>query len=214
MPKPVPTDAGNGMHVHMELFNANASVFYDKDDPHLLSQVARYFIGGILEHAKGMTAVTNPTTNSYKRLVPHYEAPINIAWAVHNRSALVRIPNKAGKNNAIDIEARHPDPSANPYLTFAVLIHAGMDGIKKKIDPGDPIEKNIYGMNKKEMNKYKIQRLPRTLHEAIEDLESDAIIQRALGSHAADAFVEIKEQEWSEFLSQVSTWDYRKYFNV
>ena len=214
MPKPLPTDAGNGMHVHMELFKNKKSAFFDENDKYMLSQTARYFIGGILEHAKGMTAVTNPTTNSYKRLVPYFEAPINIAWAVYNRSALVRIPNKAGKNNSIDIEARHPDPSANPYLTFAVLIHAGMDGIKKKIDPGDPIEKNIYAMSKKELKKYNIERLPRTLHEAIEELENDEVIQRALGKHASQAFMDIKEEEWNEFLAQISTWDYKKYFNV
>jgi len=214
MPKPLPTDAGNGMHVHMELFKNKKSAFFDKDEKYMLSQTARYFIGGILEHAKGMTVITDPTTNSYKRLIPNFEAPINIAWAVYNRSALVRIPNKAGKNNSIDIEARHPDPSANPYLTFAVLIHAGMDGIKKKIDPGEPVEKNIYSMNKRDLKKYDIKRLPRTLHEAIEEFESDEVVQRALGKHASQAFIDIKEKEWDEFLSQLSTWDYRKYFNV
>jgi glutamine synthetase len=214
MPKPLPTDAGNGMHVHMELFKDNKPAFYDEHDTYTLSQTARYFIGGMLEHAQGMTAITNPTTNSYKRLVPNFEAPINIAWAVYNRSALVRIPNRAGKKNSIDIEARHPDPSANPYLTFAVLIHAGMDGIKKKIDPGNPVEKNIYAMNKKELKKYGIRRLPRTLHEAIEEFESDEVIQRALGTHASQAFIDIKEEEWNNFLSQISTWDYKKYFNV
>ena len=214
MPKPLPTDAGNGMHVHMELFKKNKSVFYDKDDPYFLSQTARYFIGGILDHAKGMTAVTNPTTNSYKRLVPHYEAPINIAWAFYNRSSLIRIPNRAGTTDSINVEARHPDPSANPYVTFAVLIHAGIDGIKKKIDPGDPVEKNIYAMEKRELKKFNIQRLPRTLHEALDEFETDTVIQQALGSHAAQAFMDIKLQEWREFLSQVSTWDYRKYFNV
>ncbi len=214
MPKPLPTDAGNGMHVHMELFNKKTSAFYDKDDPYRLSQTARYFIGGILDHAKGMTAVTNPTTNSYKRLVPHYEAPINIAWAIYNRSSLIRIPNRAGTTNSITVEARHPDPSANPYVTFAVLIHAGSDGIKKKIDPGDPVEKNIYAMDKRELKKFDIQRLPRTLHEALDEFETDTVIQQALGSHAAQAFMDIKLQEWREFLSQVSTWDYRKYFNV
>ncbi|MEA2053574.1 MAG: type I glutamate--ammonia ligase [Candidatus Thermoplasmatota archaeon] len=214
MPKPVSTDAGNGMHVHMELFKNKKSVFFDGNDKYMLSQTARYFIGGILEHARGMTAITNPTTNSYKRLIPNFEAPINVAWAVYNRSALVRIPNKAGKNNSIDIEARHPDPSANPYLTFSVLIHAGMDGIKKKIDPGNPVEKNIYRMDKKEMKNYNIRRLPITLHEAIEELKSDEVIQRALGKHASQAFIDIKEEEWNEFLSQLSTWDYKKYFNV
>ncbi|MCD6146875.1 MAG: type I glutamate--ammonia ligase [Thermoplasmata archaeon] len=214
MPKPLPTDAGNGMHVHMELFKGKKSAFFDENDKYMLSQTARYFIGGILEHAKGMTAITDPTTNSYKRLIPNFEAPINIAWAVYNRSALVRIPNRAGKYNSIDIEARHPDPSANPYLTFAVLIHAGMDGIKKKIDPGEPVEKNIYSMNKRELKKHNIKRLPRTLHEAIEEFESDEVVQRALGKHASQAFVDIKEEEWNDFLSQISTWDYRKYFNV
>ena len=214
MPKPLPTDAGNGMHVHIELFKNEESVFFDEDDKYKLSQVARYFIGGILEHAKGMTAITNPTTNSYKRLVPYFEAPINIAWAVYNRSALVRIPNRAGKDNSIDIEVRHPDPSANPYLTFAVIIHAGIDGIKKKIDPGDPVERDIYSMDKRELREYNITRLPRTLHEAIEEMESDEVIKRALGTHASEAFIDIKNGEWKEFLAHVSTWDYKKYFNV
>ncbi len=214
MPKPLSTDAGNGMHVHMELFKDKKSAFFDENDRYMLSQTARYFIGGIIEHAKGMTAITNPTTNSYKRLIPNFEAPINIAWAIYNRSALIRIPNRAGKYNSIDVEARHPDPSANPYLTFAVLIHAGMDGIKKKIDPGEPIEKNIYSMNKRDLKKYHIKRLPRTLHEAIEEFESDEVVQRALGKHASHAFVDIKEEEWNDFLFQISTWDYKKYFNI
>jgi glutamine synthetase len=214
MPKPLASDAGNGMHVHMELFKNNNSIFFEENDELLLSQTARYFIGGLIEHAEGMTAITNPTTNSYKRLIPHFEAPIHIAWAKYNRSALIRIPNKAGKQNSIDIEARHPDPSANPYLTFAVLIHAGLDGIKKKIDPGHPIEKNIYAMEKADLKKHHIRRLPRTLHEAIEALESDEVIQDALGTHASQAFVDIKEEEWKNFLSQISTWDYKKYFNV
>ena len=214
MPKPIQAEPGSGMHVHLELFKENISIFYDPDDAHQLSQTARYFIGGILDHAAAMTAITNPTVNSYKRLVPHYEAPIHIVWGAYNRSSLVRIPNQAGKDRSIDIEVRHPDPSANPYLAFSTIIHAGMDGIKKQLDPGDAIEKNIYSMASQELKAHNIRTLPRTLQEAIEALKSDQVIQDSLGRHAVQAFVEFKEREWYDFLGYVSSWDYRHNFSV
>lgn len=214
MPKPVPAEAGNGMHVHLELFKDGASVFYDADEDHQLSQTARYFIGGILDHAPAMTAVTNPTVNSYKRLVPHYEAPIHIVWATHNRSSLVRIPSQTGNGHTMDIEIRHPDPSANPYLAFAVIIQAGIDGIKKQQEPGDSIEKNIYAMDYQELANYHIRTLPRNLKEALEALQSDQVIQDVLGPHVLQAFIDIKNREWTDFLMDVSSWDYRHYFSV
>ncbi len=214
MPKPVQGDAGSGMHVHMELFKNNRSAFYDDDDEHHLTQTARYFIGGLLDHAPALTAITNPTVNSYKRLVPHYEAPIHVAWGGYNRSSLVRIPNHAGKQQAMDIEIRHPDASCNPYLALAVLVHAGMDGIQKKREPGDPVDSNIYAMSQEELRRHGIGRLPRSLHEAIQALQSDTRVSEALGSHAYHAFLDIKQRECDDYAEHVTMWERNRYHGV
>jgi glutamine synthetase len=207
MPKPFPYNAGNGMHAHIAFNNNGDNVFQDENDEYNLSQTARYFIGGILEHAPGMTAIGNPTINSYKRLTPYFEAPIFITWARHNRSSLVRIP--ARKN--IDVEIRNADPAANPYLLFAVMIHAGLDGIKRKIEC-DPIEKNIYKLSETD-DKNEIKKLPTTLLEALDALEQDDVIKNALGAEILDLFVDKKKNEWKQYQGEITDLEYRLYFH-
>ena len=207
MPKPFSDDAGNGMHAHLCFYKNNKNMFEDNSDDYRLSQTARYFIGGILEHARGMAAIANPTLNSYKRLIPNFEAPIYIAWAQHNRSSLVRIP--ARKN--IDVEIRNPDPASNPYLLYAAMIHAGIDGIKKKIEY-DPIPKNIYKMSEKTKN-LGIKKLPTNLNEAIEELRSDDVIKKALGKETIDLFIKYKNKEWQQYIGNTTDLEYRLYFH-
>lgn len=214
MPKPVQGDAGSGMHVHMELRQDGSSAFYDQDDQHHLSQEARYFIGGLLDHAAALTAITDPTVNSYKRLVPHYEAPIHVAWGTYNRSSLVRIPHHAGTHHAMDIEVRHPDASANPYLAFAVLIHAGLDGIRRKLEPGPAVDENIYAMDASELKRQGITRLPASLRDAVAALQSDDVVREALGDHAYHAFLELKQKECEAYGAYVTQWEHDRYLGV
>ena len=208
MPKPLPLEAGNGMHAHILLNNKHGNAFFDDKNKHNLSQTARYFIGGILHHSKSITAIANPTVNSYKRLIPHFEAPIYIAWATHNRSSLIRI---AAKKN-IDIEFRSADPTANPYILYAALIHAGLDGIKHKTEC-DPIEKNIYDMTKQEITQNKIGRLPQNLSEALNELEADSVLTRSIGKELIDIYIDKKRQEWNKYLSEISDLDYSYYLH-
>jgi glutamine synthetase len=207
MPKPFSDDAGSGMHAHVAFYKQEKNMFFDENDPYKISQTARYFIGGILEHAQGMAAIANPTLNSYKRLIPNFEAPIYIAWARHNRSSLVRIPAK--KN--IDVEIRNGDAAANPYLFFAAVLHAGLDGIKKKIQY-EPIEKNIYKMSE-ESKKLGIKKLPTNLMEALEELEKDEVISRALGKEVVALFIEKKKKEWQQYIGEITDLEYRLYFH-
>jgi len=207
MAKPISNDAGNGMHAHTCFYKNGKNMFMDENDDYRLSQKARYFIGGILEHARGIAAIANPTLNSYKRLIPNFHAPIYIAWAKHNRSALVRIP--ARKN--VDVEVRNPDPAANPYLLFASMIHAGLDGIKKKIE-FEPIEKNIYQMSER-VKDLGIQKLPINLNEALEALKSDDVLCKALGEETINLFVNYKEKEWQQYLGETTDLEYRLYFH-
>jgi len=208
MPKPLSEEAGNGMHAHIVILNKEKNIFYDPYDEYNLSQTARYFIGGILQHSRGIAAFANPTLNSYKRLIPHFEAPIHIAWARYNRSSLIRIPAK--KN--VDIEVRNADPAANPYLFFSALIHAGLDGIKKKISY-DPIQKNIYKMSEEELKKYDIKRLPTNLMEALEEFSNDKVLLDGIGRDAADLFIEYKTNEWHRYMGEITDLDYKFYFN-
>ncbi len=210
MPKPIPTEAGSGMHMHIYLEKDGGNAFYDPDDRYGLSQTARYFIGGILEHVRGFTAITNPTVNSYKRIAGGLEAPAYIAWGARNRSALLRVP--AGKGNP-DIEIRSPDPSANPYLAESVIIHAGLDGIKRKIEPPEPVEDNIYRMSASKRRKSGVKTLPMNLKEAVEEMKSDEVIKRALGP-IYDVFVSLKEEEWARFIGNTSPWEIERYFDV
>ena len=207
MPKPYSDDAGNGMHAHVCFFKNGKNMFMDESDEYRLSQTARYFIGGILEHARGMAAIANPTLNSYKRLIPNFEAPIYIAWAQHNRSSLVRIP--ARKN--IDVEIRNPDPAANAYLLYAAMLHAGLDGIKKKIEY-EPISKNIYKMSEN-IKDLGIKKLPTNLKEALDELESDEVIKKALGKDAVDLFIKYKDKEWQKYIGETTDLEYRLYFH-
>jgi len=212
MPKPVFGINGSGMHTHISLFKDGKNAFYDPNAKHQLSSVARYFIGGLLKHAKAITAVANPLVNSYKRLVPGYEAPVYIAWSAHNRSALVRVP--AAREQGTRIELRSPDPSCNPYLAFAAMIAAGLDGVENKIDPGDSVTFNIYHLTDEERRSKGIDNLPASLYEALGALQADEVICNALGPHIVRHFVEAKLIEWDLYRTQVHPWEIEQYLGV
>lgn len=212
MPKPIFGINGSGMHTHISLFKDGQNAFYDPHGEHQLSDVARYFIGGLLKHAPAITAVANPLVNSYKRLVPGYEAPVYIAWSAHNRSALVRVP--ASRQQGTRIELRSPDPSCNPYLAFAAMIAAGVDGIKSKIDPGPSVTFNIYALSPEERAARGIPSLPGSLAEALDALEADEVIKEALGPHVCTHFISGKRIEWDVYRSQVHPWEIEQYLGV
>ncbi len=221
MPKPWHGKAGSGMHIHLGMVKARTgkNPFYDPKGYAYISQECRYFIGGILEHARSLCAIVAPSVNSYKRLVPGYEAPVYIAWSRRNRSALVRVPAfSPEKEKEARIEFRCPDPLCNPYLTFAAVIEAGMDGIKKKIDPGEPTDLNIYHLSEEERRKLGVKVLPTSLKEALEEWKSDDICTEALGKEAAEKYVALKMQEWHEYeqhqpskSNEVTEWERQKY---
>jgi len=210
MPKPIARINGSGMHTHFSLFQDGENAFHDDDDECNLSEVAKQFTAGILDHAEALSAITNPTVNSYKRLVPGYEAPVYVAWSDRNRSALIRKP-AARTPAASRIEARFPDPSCNPYLAFAALIHAGLDGIDRDLDCDDPVRENIYEFDEEKRDEYGITTLPSNLGEAIEALEADDVVQDALGEHVFENFVEAKTQEFEEYIVEVSEWELDQY---
>jgi glutamine synthetase len=212
MPKPVYGINGSGMHTHMSLFSGATNIFFDADAPMQLSDPCLHFIGGILRHAKGFCAITNPLVNSYKRLVPGYEAPTNIAWSERNRSPLVRVPAARGK--ATGIELRMPDPSCNPYLALAVMLRAGLDGIEKQIDPGPPINKNIFKMSHRERRHLRIDELPGNLNEALDELEKNDLVRETLGGHLFEHFVAAKREEWLDYIKHVSPWEVDRYLGV
>lgn len=209
MPKPIAGINGSGMHTHQSLFKGDQNAFYDPNDELQLSQTAYHYIGGIMKHAPAMAAITNPLVNSYKRLVPGYEAPAYIAWSPRNRSPLIRVPEARG--NATRIELRNPDPACNPYLALAVMLKAGLDGIKNKIEPPEPVFTNIYEMSEEERKRLNIKSLPGSLTEAVEYLKQDEVIKEALGDHIFSRYVEAKEREWDEYRSQVHQWEIEKY---
>lgn len=211
MPKPLHGTNGSGMHVHQSLLKNGENAFYDKDADHQLSAVAMGYIGGILEHAAAMVAVTNPLVNSYKRLVPGFEAPTNIAWSEKNRSPLVRVPARRGMSTRCEV--RMPDPSCNPYLALAVMLAAGLDGIEKDIHPGAPVNKNIYTMSQREKRRFKIRHLPSSLSDALDNLERDKILIDALGDHIASHFLSAKRKEWADYLSVVHPWEQERYLH-
>jgi len=208
MPKPLTKEAGSGMHAHIVLYNKEKNMFLDENNPYLLSKNALYFIGGILDHSRGIAAFANSTLNSYKRLIPNFEAPIYIAWDQFNRSSLVRI---AAKKN-IDIEVRNADPAANPYLFFAALIHSGLDGINKKILI-DPIKRNIYKMSDEEIKEFKIKKLPTNLMESLVELQKDKVLIEGIGKDAVELYTEKKINEWNQYMSEITDLDYQFYFN-
>lgn len=209
MPKPLFGVNGSGMHVNMSLFKDNKNMFYDEKGDMQLSGLMKQFTAGIIMHATNFTAVTNPTVNSYKRLVPGYEAPCYVAWSGLNRSPLVRVPSSRGLSTRI--EARSVDPSANPYMALAVLLAAGLDGIENKLTPPSPVDRNIYDMDKKERTKNGIKDLPATLIDALQELDDDAVIKEALGGHLYEHFVEAKHIEWDMFRTAVHPWEREQY---
>ncbi|WP_339145889.1 MULTISPECIES: type I glutamate--ammonia ligase [unclassified Sutcliffiella] len=209
MPKPLFGVNGSGMHCNLSLFQNGENAFYDQNGDLELSENARHFIAGIIKHATAFTAVTNPTVNSYKRLVPGYEAPCYVAWSARNRSPLIRIP--ASRGISTRVEVRSVDPAANPYLAMAVLLQAGLDGIKNKLEAPKPIDRNIYVMNKEERVAAGIADLPATLAAALEELKSNEVIQAALGEHLLEHFIEAKEIEWDMFRTQVHPWERDQY---
>jgi len=213
MPKPLYGVPGSGMHTHLSLFRGEENIFYDPEKPDGLSKIARGFIAGLLQHAPALTAITNPLVNSYKRLVPGYEAPVYIAWAEQNRSPLVRVPPQRGKKTRAEL--RNPDPSCNPYLAFAAILRAGIDGVDKELDPGKPCNSvNLYRMSREEREEWNIRSLPRNLREALEELEKDSIVREALTPHILDFFLEAKYQEWEEFESAVHPWELERYLEL
>ncbi len=209
MPKPMFGLAGSGMHCNLSLFNNGKNVFYDEKADLQLSDTARQFIAGIIKHATAFTAITNPTVNSYKRLVPGHEAPCYVAWSTSNRSPLVRIPSSRGLGTRVEV--RSVDPAANPYLALAVLLKAGLEGIKNKMTPPAPLDRNIYVMDREERLAEGIVDLPASLVDAIEKLKSDEVIISALGDHIIEHFIEAKEIEWDMFRTQVHPWEREQY---
>ena len=209
MPKPKFGVNGSGMHINMSLSKDGKNIFDDPDDKQGLSQDAYYFIGGIMKHMKGMTAITNPLVNSYKRLVPGYEAPVYIAWSATNRSPLIRIP--ASRGEGTRIELRCPDPSANPYLALAVCLRAGLDGIMNKIKPPASVDCNIFALSEKEKKELGIEAIPGTLIEAVSELEKDEFIQNVLGKHVSTKYIEAKKAEWAAYRAQVTEWEIGQY---
>jgi glutamine synthetase len=211
MPKPIAGVNGSGMHTHLSLFTADGeNVFHDPDDEFGLSTLAKQFLGGILDHAPAITAVANPTVNSYKRLVPGYEAPVYVAWSGVNRTALVRIP-AARHKAASRIELRSPDPSSNPYLAIAAMLHAGLDGIERELEPPEPVRENIYKFDEETREEYGIETLPGSLAEAVDALEDDAVVKEALGPHVTEKFIEAKRQEAAEYNLEVTDWELDRY---
>jgi glutamine synthetase len=212
MPKPIYGVNGSGLHTHISLFSRAGNVFYDASARWQLSGTCLNYIGGVLRHAKGFCAITNPLVNSYKRLVPGYEAPTHIAWSEKNRSPLVRVPAARGK--ATRIELRMPDPSCNPYLALAVMLRAGLDGIEKEIDPGPPVNKNIFNLSHRERRHLRIDELPGNLSEALDELEKDDLVRETLGGHLFEHFVAAKREEWFDYIRQVSPWEVKRYLSV
>ena len=217
MPKPFFGINGSGMHCHQSLadLNTGENRFYDANDEYGLSDLAKHFIAGQLQHARGMSAVLSPLVNSYKRLVPGYEAPVYVSWARINRSALIRVPQTSrGRPESTRIELRCPDPSCNPYLAFAVMLAAGLDGVRQQLQPPRPVEENLYHFDDQMMAKYAVGTLPGTLKEALDELGNDEVVREALGEHVVEWFVESKMTEWDEYRMRVSPWELERYLET
>ncbi|MFP4655722.1 MAG: glutamine synthetase family protein [Methanohalobium sp.] len=211
MPKPIYGENGSGMHVNLSLFEDKGNAFYEPNGDMEISDVARWFIGGVLGHIKGITAVTNPIVNSYKRLVPGYEAPVYISWSGANRTSLIRIP--AARGNSTRLELRNPDPSCNPYLAFAAILGAGLEGIREKIDPGEMVESNIFELSEQERAKKNIDTLPSMINETAYYLENDELLRDVLGPHVHNNILRIAKAEWEEYRVQVHDWEVNRYLN-
>ncbi|MFZ2447442.1 MAG: glutamine synthetase family protein [Syntrophobacteraceae bacterium] len=212
MPKPLFGENGSGMHTHQSLFRGDRNVFFDPRDPIHLSQEAKWYIAGILRHAREMTAINNQWVNSYKRLVPGYEAPVYISWARRNRSTMVRVPMyKPGKEKATRIELRSPDPACNPYLAFAVMLAAGLEGIENRYPLADPIEEDIFQMSEAERRDRGIRSLPGSLYEAVVECEQSELVRETLGEHIFEKFIENKRIEWDKYRIQVHQYEIERY---
>jgi glutamine synthetase len=209
MPKPKTGVHGSGLHLSFSLFQEGKDVFADKSDEYGLSKEAYYFMGGLMKHISGIAAITNPLVNSYKRLTPGYGAPIYVAWSAKNRSPLIRIPLTG--DGIMAIELRCPDSAANPYLALAVCMAAGLDGIKQKIVPPSPVDRNISDLTEEERNAMQITLLPGSLGEAVAELKKDDFLCQVLGQEFVDGYINAKEEEWHEYLRQVSDWETEKY---
>jgi glutamine synthetase len=215
MPKPLFGENGSGMHTHQSLFTDGRNAFFDGDDQWHLSQVGKAFIAGQLRHARELSAVFAQWVNSYKRLVPGFEAPVYVAWSRRNRSALIRIPlYKPGSEQATRAEIRCPDPACNPYLTFATLLHAGLEGIEQGYELPEPMETNLYHLTPEQRRERGIVSLPETLGEAIQELSQSELMKKALGPHIFDRYVELKRKEWDEYRVQLTAWEMKKYLAV
>lgn len=212
MPKPIVGVNGSGMHTHQTLLRDGTNAFFDPEGPWQLSETCLHYIGGLLRHAKAMCAITNPLVNSYKRLVPGHEAPTYIVWSERNRSPLVRVP--ASRGDGTQVELRMPDPSCNPYLALAVMLRAGLDGVDHRIDPGPPVNKNIFTMSHRERRHLRIDELPATLSDALDALERDDLMRDTLGEHVFHHFLEAKREEWFGYLKQVSPWERERYLKM
>ena len=211
MPKPVTNRAGSGLHTNMSLFRGKENAFCDPANPMGLSRTALNFIAGVMQHVKGICAVTNPLVNSYKRLVPGFEAPCYIAWTTSNRSALIRIP--ASRGTGTRVELRNPDPAGNPYLSFALLLAAGLDGIEKGLEPPAPVSANVYEFDANEREKLGIESLPGDLNAAVAAMKADPFVRETLGDHVFSKYIEAKEREWYEYSTTVTEWESDRYLN-
>jgi glutamine synthetase len=217
MPKPIFGINGSGMHTHQSLagLESGENLFADAEDAYGISPLAKQYIAGQLKHARGICAILAPLVNSYKRLVPGYEAPVYVSWARVNRSALIRVPkNRPNKPQAARIELRFPDPSCNPYLAFAVMLRAGLEGIENNMDAPDPVEENLYHFDESERRRRNIQTLPGTLPEALTEMEKDELVRETLGDHIVDRLLEAKREEWDDFRMRVTQWELDRYLDV
>jgi glutamine synthetase len=215
MPKPLFGENASGMHTHQSLFSGDKNAFFDADDEYHLSDTAKAYIAGLLKHAREICALFAPNVNSYKRLVLGYEAPVYCAWSQRNRSALVRVPvYHPGKEKATRVELRCPDPSCNPYLTFAAMLHAGLDGIEKGYELPEPMERNLYDLTHDERQAAGIEQLPETLGEAIEEMAESEVAKKALGEHIFPRYIDLKREEWEEYRVQVTRWELERYLPV
>ena len=211
MPKPVAGINGSGMHVHQSLFKGEENVFYDPKGDYQISKLGLSYIGGLLEHAEAICAISNPTVNSYKRLVPGYEAPTTIAWSRRNRSPLCRVPDRRGI--ATRVELRMPDPTCNPYLAFAVMLGAGLDGVARGVDAGPPLDRNVYQMSDEEKAEQGLRQLPSSLGQALEAFKADTVVRESLPGHVVERFLAAKQEEWSEYIATVSGWEIDRYIS-
>jgi glutamine synthetase len=217
MPKPIFGENGSGMHVHQSLFHTatGRNAFFDPDDQYKLSDVAYHFIGGQLQHARSMSAILAPTVNSYKRLVVGFEAPVYICWGRRNRSALIRVPEYfPGMERATRAELRCPDPSCNPYLAFAVMLKAGLDGIKNQVQPPDPVEEDVYDFDDRQLAEFYIKTLPSSLEDALRELEASPLMTETLGNYTYNVYLNAKKKEWDDYRLDVSQWELNRYLRM